>query len=151
MAPATDSIMGSLPRAKAGVGSAVNDTTRQVGGAVGVALLGSILSSSYRHSVAHAAAAQHFPAVVTAAIRDNVGGAVAFAQHSPALSGPVLSVARNSYVSAFHLACLLGAAVMVIAAAGVLRWLPAWAADDERRLGAAPPAEVAEDVAFVTA
>src|SRR3546814_2612045 len=38
MAPATDSIMGSLPRAKAGVGSAVNDTTRQVGGAVGVAV-----------------------------------------------------------------------------------------------------------------
>src|SRR3546814_14167328 len=43
MAPATDSIMGSLPRAKAGVGSAVNDTTRQVGGAVGVAVLGSVL------------------------------------------------------------------------------------------------------------
>ena len=47
MAPATESIMGSLPRAKAGVGSAVNDTTRQVGGAVGVALLGSLLSSRY--------------------------------------------------------------------------------------------------------
>ena len=43
VAPATESIMGSLPRAKAGVGSAMNDTTRQVGGAVGVALLGSIL------------------------------------------------------------------------------------------------------------
>src|SRR5262249_46980588 len=45
MAPATESIMGSLPRAKAGVGSAVNDTTRQVGGAIGVALLGSLLAS----------------------------------------------------------------------------------------------------------
>ena len=45
MAPATESIMGSLPRAKAGVGSAVNDTTRQVGGAVGVALLGSLMST----------------------------------------------------------------------------------------------------------
>src|SRR5205085_4743691 len=42
MAPATESIMGSLPRAKAGVGSAVNDTTRQLGGAIGVALLGSL-------------------------------------------------------------------------------------------------------------
>ena len=47
MAPATESIMGSLPRAKAGVGSAMNDTTRQVGGAIGVAVLGSILSSRY--------------------------------------------------------------------------------------------------------
>ena len=45
MAPATDSIMGSLPREKAGVGSAVNDTTREVGGALGVAILGSILAA----------------------------------------------------------------------------------------------------------
>ena len=47
MAPATESIMGSLPLAKAGVGSAVNDTTRQVGGALGVAIVGSVLSSVY--------------------------------------------------------------------------------------------------------
>jgi hypothetical protein len=47
MVPATESIMGSLPLAKSGVGSAMNDTTRQVGGALGVAVLGSILASSY--------------------------------------------------------------------------------------------------------
>ena len=47
MAPATESIMGSLPRAKAGVGSAVNDTTRQVGGALGVAVIGSVMTSMY--------------------------------------------------------------------------------------------------------
>src|SRR5262249_31753139 len=46
MTPATDSIMGSLPRDKAGVGSAVNDTTREVGGALGVAILGSLLAAS---------------------------------------------------------------------------------------------------------
>src|SRR4029079_10612539 len=46
-APATESIMGSLPRAKAGVGSAVNDTTRELGGAFGVAIIGSVLSSLY--------------------------------------------------------------------------------------------------------
>ena len=48
MAPATESIMGSLPRAKAGVGSAVNDTTRQVGGALGVAVVGSVMTSVVR-------------------------------------------------------------------------------------------------------
>ena len=48
MPPATESIMGSLPLAKAGVGSAVNDTTRQVGGALGVAVLGSVMMSTYR-------------------------------------------------------------------------------------------------------
>ena len=47
MAPATESIMGSLPRAKAGIGSAMNDTTRQVGGAFGVAIIGSVMSSLY--------------------------------------------------------------------------------------------------------
>ena len=51
MAPATESIMGSLPRAKAGVGSAVNDTTRQIGGALGVAILGSLLASTYASSL----------------------------------------------------------------------------------------------------
>src|SRR5438270_13123834 len=47
IAPATESIMGSLPIEKAGVGSAMNDTTRQVGGALGVAILGSVFSSAY--------------------------------------------------------------------------------------------------------
>jgi EmrB/QacA subfamily drug resistance transporter len=51
MAPCTDSIMGSLPRAKAGVGSAVNDTTRQMGGAVGVAVFGSIIASHFTSEV----------------------------------------------------------------------------------------------------
>ena len=51
MAPATESVMGSLPREKAGVGSAVNDTTRQVGGALGVAVIGSIVASVYAASV----------------------------------------------------------------------------------------------------
>ena len=51
MAPATESVMGSLPLAKAGVGSAVNDTTRQVGGALGVAIIGSVLSSTYGSKV----------------------------------------------------------------------------------------------------
>ena len=54
MAPATESIMGSLPRAKAGVGSAVNDTTRQVGGALGVAVIGSVMTSTYGPHVAAA-------------------------------------------------------------------------------------------------
>ena len=51
MAPATDSIMGSLPPERAGVGSAVNDTTREIGGALGVAILGSITSATYAASM----------------------------------------------------------------------------------------------------
>ena len=58
MAPATESIMGSLPRAKAGVGSAMNDTTRQVGGALGVAVVGSVMLSVYGGRVGDALTAR---------------------------------------------------------------------------------------------
>ena len=51
MAPATESIMGSLPKTKAGVGSAMNDTTRQMGGALGVAVIGSLFASLYRPGI----------------------------------------------------------------------------------------------------
>ena len=132
MAPATDSIMGSLPRAKAGVGSAVNDTTRQVGGAVGVAALGSILSSGYHHSVSAGAAAQHLPVALTRAVSDNVGRAIGVA-HSPQAGqfGTAISdLARRSFVSAFHTADYVGAGIMVLAALGVVIWLPARARDD---------------------
>jgi predicted MFS family arabinose efflux permease len=54
MAPATDSVMGSLPLAKASVGSAMNDTARLVGGALGIAVLGTVLSEVYRDHVAAA-------------------------------------------------------------------------------------------------
>ena len=68
MAPATDSIMGSLPLEKAGVGSAVNDTTRQVGGAMGVAIIGSVLASTYGSKIGDFFAGTPAPAeAVTAA------------------------------------------------------------------------------------
>ena len=63
MAPCTDSIMGSLPRAKAGVGSAVNDTTRQMGGAVGVAVFGSLMASHFTTTFSRQAAAFLPPAL----------------------------------------------------------------------------------------
>ncbi len=83
MAPATDSIMGSLPRAKAGVGSAMNDTTRQTGGAIGVAVLGSILASKFHSSMSAAAAGHHLPATVSSAIHTDIGSALTIA-HTPA-------------------------------------------------------------------
>ena len=131
-APATDSIMGALPREKAGVGSAMNDTTRQTGGAIGVAVLGSILASRYHSAVMHAAAGQHLPAGVTSAIKGDIGSAVTFAHSGGggALSGTAAAVARSAFVSAFHTATLLGAVAMLIGAVGVVIWLPARARDE---------------------
>ncbi len=134
MAPATDSIMGSLPREKAGVGSAMNDTTRQTGGAIGVAVLGSILASKFRGTIAREGVAHHLPAAVITAIKSDVGTALrvartpAGAPYAPAIG----SIARHSFIVSFHLASLVAAFVILLAAVGVFVWLPARASDDPR-------------------
>ena len=123
MAPATESIMGSLPRAKAGVGSAVNDTTRQVGGALGVAILGSLLASTYRSSLG--------PSVSEAA-RASVGGALSVARGLGGDPGAALAAsARAAYVDGMHLGVLVAAGVALLGATVALVFLPSRAALDE--------------------
>ena len=107
MAPATESIMGSLPRAKAGVGSAVNDTTRQVGGALGVAVIGSVMTSTYGPRVATAierSGVPSSPGVVSQAkqslgfvVRDGGSGAGRGRRSRP-------GGARHAFVSGLHAA-----------------------------------------------
>jgi DHA2 family multidrug resistance protein-like MFS transporter len=133
MAPATDSIMGSLPRAKAGVGSAVNDTTRQVGGAVGVAVIGSVLSSHYGTSVA--SKLQGVPADLVAQARSGIGSAISLVAGDPAAAphaARIVDAARSSFVDGMHVAISVSAVVMMVAAVGVLVWLPARATEADR-------------------
>ena len=97
MVPATNSIMGSLPLAKAGVGSAMNDTTRQIGGAFGVAVLGSILTSTYRASIESSLGALPPQALATA--KDSVGAAIAVGNSvggDPAIS--IIAAAKSAFV-----------------------------------------------------
>ncbi|MBN1171912.1 MAG: MFS transporter, partial [Micromonosporaceae bacterium] len=75
MPPATEVAMAALPRHRAGVGSAVNNTTRQVGGALGVALLGSLISSLYQNRLAPGIAG--LPEAVQEAARESIAGAYA--------------------------------------------------------------------------
>ena len=82
MAPATESIMGSLPLARAGVGSAVNDTTRELGGAVGVAVIGSVFSSVYGSQIVDALHGQ--PQSIVTGAKSWVGAALAIASRLPA-------------------------------------------------------------------
>jgi hypothetical protein len=92
VAPATESIMGSLPLAKAGVSSAMNDTTRQVGGALGVAVLGSILAASYDAAIQPTL--QSAPPQLAQAAGDSIGAATTIAaQQGPAGQG-LLEAAR---------------------------------------------------------
>ena len=124
MAPATDSVMGSLPLAKASVGSAVNDATRTTGGALGVAVLGSILSSGYRGDMdgdrLAASAAPAAPRRTTRSParwpwRGRIGGA----------TGDRLAVtAQEAFVNGMHAAVVVAAAVAVAGALVALVFLP---------------------------
>lgn len=127
MAPATDSIMGSLPLAKAGVGSAMNDTTRQVGGALGVAVLGSILSSSYLASIQSAVSS--LPPDAAAMASGSVGGALGVASQLGAAGAPLAQAARSAFVSGMDSAVLVGAGVALAGAIVTAVFLPATATE----------------------
>jgi AcrR family transcriptional regulator len=129
MAPATDSIMGSLPPEKAGIGSAVNDTTREVGGALGVAILGSITASSYASAITatpvYAAAAKQSPQAA-AALKDSVGAATAVAAKLPPDAAKLVTAAANAaFVHALSHTVVVGAIVALLGAAVAAIFLPA--------------------------
>ena len=133
MAPATDSVMGSLPLAKAGVGSAVNDTTRQVGGALGVAIIGSVVSSVYGSKIADFFAGKPAPKAAVDAAKNSLGGAFGVSKQlakqpipgAKQLSTGLVHTANQAFVEAFRWGSRVGAAVLVLGVIIVLRWLPA--------------------------
>jgi EmrB/QacA subfamily drug resistance transporter len=126
MAPATESIMGSLPLAKAGVGSAVNDTTRQVGGALGVAIIGSVLSSTYGTQVSDAVANQPIPSGVKGEVENSLGFALETANRLGGSAGEALAnTARSAFVDAMHHGFLVAAGVALAGAIVAFVWLPA--------------------------
>jgi EmrB/QacA subfamily drug resistance transporter len=126
MAPATESIMGSLPLAKAGVGSAVNDTTRQVGGALGVAIIGSVLASTYGTQVGDAVAGQPLPSGVANEAQNSLGFALETAGRVGGPAGDALAAtARTAFVDGMHQGFVLAAVVAFVGAIVALVWLPA--------------------------
>jgi EmrB/QacA subfamily drug resistance transporter len=129
MAPATESVMGSLPRDKAGVGSAVNDTTRQMGGALGVAIIGSVVSSIYASRVSDVAAEYGLSGSALASARGSLGGALEVATGLGERAGSFVVEVKDGFVAAFTSGLRLGAAVVLGAAFVAWRFLPARAAD----------------------
>jgi EmrB/QacA subfamily drug resistance transporter len=119
MAPATDSVMGSLPLAKAGVGSAMNDTTRQVGGALGVAILGSILASTYSSTMEPVVGA--LPPEAAAAASDSIGGALGVAAAVGEAAAPLVEAAKAAFIDGMGLAIWVAAGVAL--AGAILTWL----------------------------
>jgi len=144
MAPATDAIMGSLPLEKASVGSAVNDATRITGGALGVAILGSVLSSGYRGGMEDAVAGM--PAPAADAARESLAGGLAAAARAGGEPGRQLLVAaQDAFVAGMHTAAIVAGVIAIAGSLVALVWLPAREAVTEEAV--TEPAEDRELVA----
>lgn len=136
MAPSTDSIMGSLPPEKAGVGSAMNDTTREIGGALGVAVMGSITSAVYASTIVANPGFRTLKSAspeAAAAVKDSIGGASFVATKLPEAARSALVDASNmAFVHALDRTVVVAAIAALLGALVALLFLPARAAASER-------------------
>jgi len=132
-----DAVLGELPEGRTGSGTAVTMTFRQVGGALGVALLGSVSSAAYTEKLDISG----LPAPVASAARDSVASAVAVAGRlaDPAL----LASARGAYAHAMTVVLLVCAAIAVLAGVLTAMYLPA------RRTNAEVPGESTHELARI--
>jgi EmrB/QacA subfamily drug resistance transporter len=122
MSPGTTAITASLPEEKQGVASALNDTVREFGGALGIALIGSVLSAGYTSNVR--AATTDLPAEAATAVKDGIGGAFAIAPKLGAQGPNVLEAARRAFVDGWKLSMWIAAALAIAAAAFTAIWIP---------------------------
>jgi hypothetical protein len=121
--------MGSVPEEKAGVASAMNDVTRQVAGALGTAVIGSLIASFYSSRISDDVAALPEPA--RSAAKESIGQANAVAAQLPAAQGDSLAhSAATAFTGALGLSFAIAAGVGLIGALAVRRWLPARASAD---------------------
>ena len=118
MPAATDLIMSTLPPARAGVGSAVNDTVREVGGALGVAVIGSVAASTYAANLN--GQLDDLPEGVRAVVSDNIGAALTVSQHLGADGTQLAEAAREAFITSMTGALWVGVALAVLAT--VIAW-----------------------------
>jgi MFS transporter, DHA2 family, multidrug resistance protein len=119
---ATESVMSSLPREKAGVGSAVSNTIRQVGGALGVAVLGSVLSAAYRGDMSPYVT--RLPAPARGPASESISGGYAVAANLGAAGRTLIGHVNDAFVRAMHYSAIGSAIVALVGLVVVLFWLP---------------------------
>ena len=119
MSPSTTAITASLPEDKQGVASALNDTAREMGAALGIALFGSILNAQYRANITDAAAA--LPPHLADPVKAGIGGALAVAGKLGPDGPALLAAARNAWIDGMRPTMWLGAAI-ALATAGYTAW-----------------------------
>jgi EmrB/QacA subfamily drug resistance transporter len=142
MAPATEAIMGALPPARAGVGSAVSSTVRQVGGVLGVAVLGSLLSSIYGTRLG--ASLHGVPVAVAKAAGDSVGAASQIAARlGGAPARELLASSHSAFIHGMDVTVITAAGVALLGALLALVFLPARATQPATAPAPAAEAEAA--------
>ena len=119
MPAATELIMATLPPARAGVGSAVNDTVRELGGALGVAVIGSVAASSYTSNLRRPASTTS-PRTSRAVVSDNIGAALAVSGHLGADGAQLADAAREAFVTSMTGSLWVGVALAALAT--VIAW-----------------------------
>lgn len=140
-APSTESVMGSLPLERTGIGSATNGAALQTGGALGVGVLGSLLSARYGGYLAAVLGRQKIPAKVRQVVQGSLGGALEVAQRVGGRVGQQLArLARLAFVSGLDRAMVAGAVLALTASVVVVVALPNRAS---RRLPAEAPGRAA--------
>jgi EmrB/QacA subfamily drug resistance transporter len=124
-APATESIMGSVSLDQAGIGSAVNDTTRELGGTLGVAVVGSVFSSVYVGALAESTAFAELPEAAKVATEDSIGAAQSIAGELGAGAPAYLDAVSNAFLNGLSAGCYVAAGVAFAGSCFALRFLPA--------------------------
>jgi DHA2 family multidrug resistance protein-like MFS transporter len=117
VAPATGAIMSTIPISKAGVGSAVNDTTRELGGALGIAALGSVVASAYRSNVD----VSNLPPEAAEAAKESVGAAIGVSRSlDPDVGRALVEHAGAAFTDAFNVAMAASAVISIVIGVVVL-------------------------------
>jgi EmrB/QacA subfamily drug resistance transporter len=124
-APTAEAVMGSVSDDQRGAAAGVNNTTRELGGTLGVAVFGSIFASSYAPKIISAFRPLPIPAGPKAEAHQSMAAALAVVAHAPRAARPALdSLAFDAFHSGLQVACLVGAGVAVLGALAACRLLP---------------------------
>jgi EmrB/QacA subfamily drug resistance transporter len=122
MTPATNMLMSAIPRNRAGMGSAMNDTTRELGGALGIAVLGAVLSSVYSNQVANAVS--KLPVQIQETASNSLAGALAVAEKMGPLGDGLSVAAKTAWMNGLSRATIIASAIVGVAAIVASIWLP---------------------------
>ena len=149
---ATNSVVGSVPQGDSGIGSASNAVALQVGGALGVAVIGSVLATRYQDHMSTALAGRHVPAAAAPTILGSLGGALAVAAHAGGAAGALLAyTARAAFMNGTGMALAVGAAVALGGAVLVIARLPSRVPRDLPDPGVPVPAKQTPSTAKLNA